>query len=366
MPNYPKMKIFDGYRRKCFHYEILDGLPVYRCWIYAGSSKSIVPRLLNYFSFVFTSFLTGLFRMGRFDFILCESPPIFLGISAYLLARTRGSQLIFNVSDLWPESAERLGLVTNRTLLKMTTRLEEFLYRHSALITGQTRGIVSNISSRFPAKRVIWLKNGIDPDALGKSFRAPDWRSKEGFGEQDLLLIYAGIMGHAQGLEVILQAANNLKGHPDIRFILVGDGPVLTSLMDMKRTLNLTHVYFFGNHPKTKVLPMIASSDAAIVPLKKLELFKGAIPSKIYETLALCKPIILGVEGEAKELFIDQGMAGWSFKPEDPESLSETIKYLYDNRDEMRLAGQRGFDLVRKDFNIEQIAGEFLRELEAL
>jgi len=366
MPNYPEMKIFDGYRGKCFHYEILDGLPVYRCWIYAGSSKSIVPRLLNYFSFVFTSFLTGIFRMGRFDFILCESPPLFLGISAYLISLFKGSKLIFNVSDLWPESAEKLGLVTNRTLLTLATKLEEFLYRKSILITGQTKGIVNNISGRFPSKRVIWLKNGIDPVEFGKTKIKMDWRSTAGFKEQDFLFIYAGIMGYAQGLEVILHAANILRNHRDIHFILVGDGPLLNSLEELKRTLNLDNVHFYRNRPKREVLPMIESADAAIVPLRRLELFKGAIPSKIYETLAMGKPILLGVEGEAKELFIEEGKSGWAFVPEDSNDLSEIIKYLSKNREEMKIAGERGSDLVRKKFNLDTIIGDFMKKLESL
>jgi len=366
MPNYPEMKIFDGYRGKCFHYEILDGLPVYRCWIFSGKSKSIITRLVNYFSFVITSLFSGIFRTRKTDFILCESPPLFLGISAYLISLFKGSKLIFNVSDLWPESAEKLGLVTNRTLLTLATKLEEFLYRKSILITGQTQGIVNNISGRFPSKSVIWLKNGIDPVEFGKTKIKMDWRSTAGFKEQDFLFIYAGIMGYAQGLEIILHAANILRNHRDIHFILVGDGPLLNSLEELKRTLNLDNVHFYRNRPKREVLPMIESADAAIVPLRRLELFKGAIPSKIYETLAMGKPILLGVEGEAKELFIEEGKSGWAFVPEDSNDLSEIIKYLSKNREEMKIAGERGSDLVSKKFNLDTIIGDFMKKLESL
>jgi len=106
MPNYPQMHIYDGYRGRCFKFENLDGIKIYRSWIYVSKKRSLFPRLLNYFSFVFSSFFTGWFRMHRFDFLLCESPPLFLGISAYLLKKLKHAKLIFNVSDLWPESAE--------------------------------------------------------------------------------------------------------------------------------------------------------------------------------------------------------------------------------------------------------------------
>lgn len=366
MPNYPKMKIFPEYRGRFFMFEKMEELPVFRCWIFTGTSKSIFLRLINYFSFIVTSLITGLFRIRQTDFILCESPPLFLGISAYLLSLFKRSKLIFNVSDLWPESAEKLGLVTNRALISLATSLEEFLYRKSILITGQTQGIVANISGRFPEKRVIWLKNGIDPDEFCKTKNKPDWRTTENFSDQDLLFVYAGIIGHAQGLEVILYTADILRNHLGIHFILVGDGPVLNSLDELKKTLNLTNVYFYSNRPKQEVLHMIESADAAIVPLRRLELFKGAIPSKIYETLALGKPILLGVEGEAKDIFIKEGQSGWAFVPEDPIDLSTIIKYLSNNRQEMKIAGERGYSLVSREFNLKIIVGAFLKELESL
>ena len=143
MPNYPEMSIHQAYRGKFFLTEEMGGLTIHRSWIYAGSSKAILPRLINYFSFVFTSLLCGIFRTGKFDYVFCESPPLFLGITAWLLSVFKGARLIFNVSDLWPESAEKLGLVKNRLMLSTAASLERFLYRKSFLVTGQTRGIVA-------------------------------------------------------------------------------------------------------------------------------------------------------------------------------------------------------------------------------
>ena len=153
MPNYPQMKIHDNYVGKFYSFEIMKGLKVYRSYIYVSKKKSIPFRLLNYFSFVISSLLVGLFKLEKYDYILCESPPLFLGISAFIVKTSKGSRMIFNVSDLWPESAEKLGLVTNKFFLRISSNLEKFLYQKSYFITGQTQGIVKNISSRFPQKK---------------------------------------------------------------------------------------------------------------------------------------------------------------------------------------------------------------------
>ncbi|MEI7500252.1 MAG: glycosyltransferase family 4 protein [Bacteroidota bacterium] len=363
MPNYPQMSVYQGYRRKFYCYEEIEGIPVHRCWIYAGSSKAIIPRLVNYFSFVKTSFLVGLFKIDRQDFVMCESPPLFLGISAWLLTKIKRAKLIFNVSDLWPESAEKLGLVTNSFLLKLSTLLEEFLYRHSIIVTGQTQGIVKNISGRFPAKRVFWLKNGVDIDELASIPVDLTWRAKNGFNDNDFLLLYAGIHGHAQGLEVILNAAKMVESQTHIKFILIGSGPTRDKLIAMKTEMNLTNVFFLDNRPKNEVVPVIHASDAALIPLRKLDLFKGAIPSKIFENLALRKPVILGIEGEAKELIIEKGRAGWTFEPENARDLSDKISFLDNNRPLLIEAGNNGYNFLCHEFNLDIVTDEFLNLL---
>ncbi|MCX6279623.1 MAG: glycosyltransferase family 4 protein [Bacteroidetes bacterium] len=364
MPNYPKMKIFDGYRRKFYYFETIEGIPVHRCWIYAGTSKAILLRLINYFSFVKTSFLIGLFKIGRQDLIFCESPPLFLGISAWLLTKFKRAQLIFNVSDLWPESAEKLGLVTNRSLLNLSTYLEEFLYRHSVIISGQTQGIVKNISSRFPEKPVLWLKNGADSREINNIVPNPAWRETNGFKADDFILVYAGIIGHAQGLEVILNAARLLKSINEVKFLLVGSGPVRDKLMAMKEEYGLSNVIFVENCPKPEVIRIIHATDATVIPLRRLDLFKGAIPSKIFENLALRKPILLGVEGEAKEIFIDKGKAGWAFEPESASELANLIRYLSQNKHLLSQYGENGYQLLLKEFDLDIIAAGFLAAIQ--
>ncbi len=359
MPNYPQMKIHDGYKGKFYAYEEMDGLKVYRSWIYVTTSKGIVKRLLNYFSFVKSSAWVGLFKVGKVDYILCESPPLFLGMTAYFLKKIKGAKLIFNVSDLWPESAEKLGLVTNRFFLNSATKLEEFLYRKSELISGQTQGICKNISSRFPDKKVYWLPNGVDLSYYNVGTITTNWREVNGFSKDDFLLLYAGIIGHAQGLEVILNAANNMKEHSAIKFVLLGNGPEKEKLLSMKSDLNLSNVLFFDAVTKKEMPSIVAAADVAVIPLKKLDLFKGAIPSKIFENLAMKKPILLGVEGEAKDLFIDEGKCGLAFIPEDANDLKLKTIELFANRSKLSELGENGFRYVESKFTRDKIANEF-------
>lgn len=366
MPNYPHMRIMEGYRGKCRKSEVIDGIPVIRSWIYTKTSKSIFHRLLNYFSFVFTSFFAGWFRAGRVDYIFCESPPLFLGISAFLLSKLKRADMIFNVSDLWPESAEKLGLIRSRFLLGISTRLEELLYKKSVLITGQTRGIVNNIVGRFPAKAVSWLPNGAELSYYSPEKYSGNWRIDNGFKQEDFLVFYGGILGHAQGLEVILKAAVRLKDHQDIKFVIMGDGPLKDELTQMRKENDLESVYFYETVPKTDMPDVLASINLSVIPLKKLELFRGAIPSKIFESLAMKKPILLGVEGEAKALFIDEGNCGLSFEPEDDADLAEKVMISYQDKQLMNVLGDNARAYAEQKFDRNKIADNFFNELNSM
>lgn len=364
MPNYPHMKIAEGYHGKWRVEEQIDGVPVTRCWIYVPQSKSIVPRLLNYFSFVFSAFWIGCFRMKRSDFLICESPPLFLGITAYLLSRLKRTPMIFNVSDLWPESAEKLGLVRNKLLLRMSTALEEFLYRKSILIMGQTQGIVQNIKSRLPRKEVYWLPNGVDISLYDPKQITAQERVVHGLKNTDKVFFYGGIIGHAQGLDVILKAARLLQHHSDIKFVLLGEGPEKERLQQLRTEWTLDNVIFIDAIPKTLMPSFVAMIDCAILPLRKLDLFKGAIPSKVFENLAMEKPVLLGIDGEAKTLFIDEAKAGLYFEPENEQALADAVLFMSQNADESMKLGKRGREYVSEKFERNKIALALYRKLD--
>ena len=360
MPNYPKMRVFDDYRGKMAYTETIDGIAVRRSWIYVSRRKSIIPRLLNYFSFALTSGISGL-RMRRSDYLLCESPPLFLGLSAWVLARRMGARLIFNVSDLWPETAEKLGIVGDGVMLRASYRLEAWIYRRSYLVTGQTQGIVQAIARRFPNVPVFWLPNGVDEDVVADVRPDTSWRQKYGLAGKKIFM-YAGILGHAQGLEVIIKAAAQLRNRCDLAFVIVGDGPLSEELQVLNRSLR-AGVVFIPNTTKRVVMGMVIDVYAYIVVLKKLDLFKGAIPSKLFDPLAFGVPILLGVEGEAKDLFITAGCAGIAFEPENEGELAEAIMRIARDPDERDQMGRNGLAYVGKHFNRRRIAAQLISRM---
>ena len=366
MPNYPSMEIHQGYKGRWYLEEEIDGVDVKRAAIFVTKDKGIVKRLLNYFSFVFTSLIVGLFKVNKkYDAILVESPPLFLGISAYLLSRIKRTKLIFNVSDLWPESAEKLDLVRNKTALNLAYKLEAFLYKQSTLVTGQTQGIVKDIKERFPNTSVFWLPNGVDIQLFDSSkYEFGIWRKKVGYQANDVVLLYAGILGHAQGLEVILKAAELVKEEKHIHFAFLGSGPEKDNLLALKEEFGLENVRFHDLVPKSEIPQIVRDVDFALVPLKKLPLFLGAIPSKIFENLAMKTPIILGVDGEARELFIEEGDAGFYFEPENDKELAKIVKQIASNSTLAAEKAENARKYVSYKFDRQKIADRFLKELK--
>lgn len=362
LPNYPKNEIYPEYRQKFSMRETIDGVHVYRIWIFVSRSRSVLSRLLNYFSFVITSFFRLLF-LPKADYLICESPPLFLGFTAVVISWLKGSRLVFNVSDLWPESAEKLHIISSKPLISLAYALEKWIYKNSYLISGQTKGIVESIATRFPSKKVIWFPNGVDFDFFEGEHENFLWRKALDIKETDFVLLYAGIIGHAQGLDVMLRAAELLKDNA-VKFVIVGDGPEKDSLLRLAAARNLKNVLFQPNIEKTKIPSLIKACNAYIVPLKKLDLFKGAIPSKLFEPLALKRPILLGVDGEARQLFIEEGKAGLYFEPENADELADLIKQLVANPSLAATLGDQGQLYVKDNFDRERIHGNFLLHLE--
>lgn len=350
MPNYPKGRIFDEYKNLRYMTEEIDGIKIIRTSIYATKSSSFTKRLMNYLSFTISSVTRGVWHIDKPDVIITESPPLFLGYSGYLLSRLKGAKYVFNVSDLWPESAVKLGVLHNKQLIKMSTWLEEFCYKKAHLITGQTQGIVDNIKSRIKEKeKVNLITNGVDTELFKRENRNEELRKQWGI-DGKFALCYAGIHGLAQGLEVIINTADILKEQKDIRFVFIGDGPEKEKLIKMKDEYGLDNVLFFPMQPKKEMPAIIASMDATIIPLKKLDLFKGALPSKMFEALSSELPIILAVEGEAKNL-MESAKAGICVEPENAAQIADAVMELYNNEDYCKELGKNGRKYVMEHYS---------------
>lgn len=358
MPNYPKGKIYEGYKRKLICKEEIEGLKIIRTWIYATPNKGFIARLGNYFSFTLTSLLFGIFLVGVQDVVITESPPLFLGFSGYMLSKFKRAKFVFNVSDLWPESAVKLGVLNNKLMINLSTHLEEFCYRKANLISCQTRGIVNNIVNRgFSPNKVRLVTNGVNLNFFNKENECKEFRSTIS-DNNDFLVYYAGLLGLAQGLGVIIEVARELKKYKNIRFFLIGDGPEKNKLIELAQSYQLENVKFLPLQKKQDMPRIVASMDATIIPLKKLELFKGAVPSKMYEALASSIPVILAIDGEARQMILD-AEAGICVEPENVEEIKNAVLKLYNDRNLCTMLGENGRKFVTENYSREEITRKF-------
>ncbi len=361
MPNYPRGEIFEEYRGKKIVKETLDDINIIRTGIYATKSKDFTKRLRNYLSFTWTSVAKGARHIPNQDFVITESPPLFLGWSGYVLAKLKKAKFIFNVSDLWPESAVKLDVLHNEAMIKASTWLEEFCYKKAAAVTCQTRGIVDNIVGRgFDSKKVHLITNGVDTEFFKRENRSEVLRENIGI-KNKFAVVYAGIHGIAQGLEVVINAAEILKNYKDIQIVFIGEGPEKPMLKEMVKEKKLNNITFLPMQSKKDMPKIIASMDATVVPLKRLDLFKGALPSKMFEALSSELPIVLAVEGEAEELINNAG-AGIVVEPENEKAIAKAVLDLYKDENLRRSLGKNGRAYVKEHFSREAIT----RKLEKI
>lgn len=366
MPNYPKTEVYDGYQGKTYLKEQDGNLTIHRSWIYVSKSKGVVPRLLNYFSFVFTALWIGLFKIKKHNVIICESPPLFLGITAMLLKLFKGSKLVFNVSDLWPESAEKLNIINNKFLLGISYKLEKLIYKQSNLVSGQTQGIISNINQRFPGVPTHLIRNGIDTKQFNIRGNGQSFRAKHQIPEDAFVVAYAGIIGHAQGLEIITEAAKQLLQEKNIVFMMVGDGPVKNDLLKIAQQHQLNNITFVNSVPRKEMPDVIDACDCYVTPLRKNDLFLGAIPSKIFEPLYFSKPVLLGVDGEAKQLFVEEGKCALYFEPENANELVASIKKIFQDKALYKVLGENGHHYVATYFDRRKLAEQFWSRIKQI
>ncbi len=359
MPNYPTGRIHPGYGG-VLRREVRNGVRVIRTVIFPTQKADFLRRLSSYFSFAFASAAVGSVCLEPADYLIVESPPLFLGLAGAWLSWLKRCPMIFNVSDLWPESAVRLGVLRpGGPAYRLSVWLERFCYRRAALVTGQTRAIVGDIASRFPWCRTYHLSNGVD----GHVFH-PDRRTaaaRAALGPPDACIaFYAGLHGLAQGLDRVLEAAVALRDTP-LRFVLMGDGPTKADLVRQARERGLTNVTFLDARPTCEVPPLLAAADIVVVPL--VIHLPGATPSKLYEAMASSRPVVLVAEGEPAAIVREQE-AGLVVTPGDAAALAHALRRLCGDRALRERLGVNGRRAAERSFNQAEIDERFVDFLE--
>ncbi len=363
MPNYPKGEVFQEYAGKLFCREEIDSIKVVRSWIFASRTKSTIPQLISYFSFVFSSLFAGLFLCGRTDLVICESPPLFLGFTALKLKYLKRAKMIMNISDLWPESAVQLGIIGPGMALRILEAFERLLYKESMIVSCQTEGIASGVRKSCPAADAFLFPNGVDLDMFGPVEPSAKLKKKLEFPEEYFVVGYGGNHGRSQALSQVLAAADKLRNEK-IFFALTGDGPEKDELVKKALEMKLDNLRFYPACRREEMSTVQALWDLALVPLKNIELFDGARPSKMFELMAGEIPFIFCGKGEGADLAVESGCA-IAVPPEDAEKLAGAIKRLAAMKPvERKAMGKAGHDFVSSKFNREKIAADFMAKIE--
>jgi colanic acid biosynthesis glycosyl transferase WcaI len=343
VPNHPSGIIPPEYRGKLVERSRLEGIDVIRVWVKASPIKSFRNRMLFYLTYMFNASLAGLLlARGRYDLIYASSPPLFVGGAALAVSYLRRIRMLFEVRDLWPESAVALGELSNRRAVAWATRLEEACYRRAVAIVVVTEGIRQRLLQRgLPESKLHLVPNGANVDV----FRfAPHERvrlRRELGLEEKFVVIYAGIHGVAQGLETLLEAARQLQPDAQVHFLLVGDGPKKAEIASLAAEWKLSNLTLMDEQPRLAIPALLSAADASVIPLRKLEIFKGALPSKMFDGWACERPVLLSVDGEARQVMEAAG-GGIFVNPQDADALVQAILELRDNPELGRQMGLRG------------------------
>ena len=362
LPNYPGTEILPEYVGKENTIEEIDGVRVARVGLYVPKKKTFNRRVANYLSFAWAARRQGPRLLSRSDILISESPPLLLCLAGRYLAKRLGAMLVTNVSDLWPRSVLELGMMSRGPLYWAAERLESWMYRGSDLITAQTQGIADDIKSRFPGKPVALFPNGVDLSAYSKSVDREAVRARFGWKAGTWVLGYTGVLGHAQALGQVLDAARRIQadGTDSVHFALFGDGPVKEHLEKRIRDESIDSVCVYPVQPHELIPEIQAAFDGGIVPLAAGKLFEGSRPSKMFEIMASGRPVVLCACGEAAESLhlAEGGPAGVVVAPEDPEALAVSIQALCSSPETAESMGRQGKKVVKHFFDREIIAKE--------
>ena len=339
------------------------GVRVIRTASTASLHKSIIRRVFAFISFMTASFFIGL-GVKNVDVVWGTSPPIFQGITAWLLARLKRVPFLFEVRDLWPQFAIAVGVLKNPILIKLSLWLERFLYRRAAVVMVNSPGYVHHVMERG-ARRVELVPNGADPEMFDPAENGSVFRSRHNLADK-FVVLYAGAHGLSNDLGVVLESALILsKTNPGVMLVLLGDGKEKPALQKQASGMDLHNVLFLPPIPKMEMPTALAGADACLAILKPLEEYKTTYPNKVFDYMAAGRPIALAIDGVIRDV-VERAGCGVFAQPGDPAALAEAVKKLAADPDRSRTMGLAGRKYLEENFNRTVIAEKILDILNSL
>ena len=333
-----------------------DGLiTIYRTYTYPALHKSFIHRIFSFVSFMLSSFFKSL-SIREVDLVWGTSPPIFQSFTAWLVARLKHRPFILEIRDLWPAFAIAVGVLKNKTLIKLSSWLEKFLYKHADRIIVNSPGFIQHIQSKG-GRNIFLVPNGADLSQFKKvqknardSF--PQWIGK-------YVVLYTGAHGMSNDLEIVLQSAKLLEKLEDIHFVLLGDGKEKPYLIQKAHELGLNNLEFLDPLPKSQMPSVIAAVDSCLAILKPIEMYKTTYPNKVFDYMASGKPIVLAIDGVIREV-VEKADCGVFCQPGDPQKMVKAILMLYNNKNGAVKKGINGQVYLARHFDRAKIAQYFL------
>jgi len=356
-PNHPRGEVYPGYRNRLFQTEQMDGIRVVRVLTYVTANEGIIKRTFNFILFFIMSVLAAPF-LPRCDRVVSTSPQFFAGLAGYAVSRLKRAPWVLEIRDLWPESILSVGAISNPLAIRLLEGLEAFAYRKADAIVSVTDAFKPHIEARGGDGKVTVIKNGVDLSLFSAIPRDEEFAEQLGV-DGKFVAAYVGTHGMAHGLDTILDAAQRLDQGSNVVFLLVGEGSEKRRLEEKRDALGLTNVIMLGQQPKDAMPRIWSIADVSLVVLRKLDLFTTVIPSKIFESMAMGKPIVLGVLGESRSI-VEQAEAGVGIEPEDAGALARELQRMASDHAFYARMAENGPVYVRKHFDRRKLALEYL------
>jgi glycosyltransferase involved in cell wall biosynthesis len=365
-PNHPTGIVPEEYRGRLFMKEFIDGIQIWRHWLYATPNEGFLKKTFAHISFMVTLILFSLFRGERPDVLIVSSPNFFSVISTYVMSRIRRVPYIFEVRDLWPGIFIELGVLKNRYLIRFLEIIELFLYRHAAAVVPVTKGFADDIINRgILSNRVEVITNGADLETFTPDGANSELRRELNLPLDAFIILYIGAHGISHGLHSVIDAAELMKNDDKVHFLFVGEGAEKVKLISLAQKKQLRNVTFIKGQFRKKVIDFYHLADACIVPLKNIPGLGNFIPSKMFEIMACGRTIIASLHGEAARILTRSGSAV-VIPPEDPNAIVRVIENLRNDPENYRCMGVAGRKFVEKYYDRKFLAKRYLTLLSRI
>ena len=369
MMHYNGKEKLPEYKGKYFVKKQQGAVTVLRCHVSEAYNKSFVGRLWGYFSFMFSSLYAGLFKTkGKFDVVIVTSPPLFVGVSGYLISRLRRMPFVFEVRDLWPESAIDTGVLTNKLVIKLAYWVEAFIYKRATLVNVLTPAFYTALRDKkhIPAARLIQISNAADfslSEKLLNEFDRTAFR-KEHKLDGHFVITYVGAHGVANYLEQLLDAGVALAD-TNVLFLLIGQGMEKDKLKKNAEDRHITNVRFLDSVPKAEVFRYILASEMGASVLKRVDTFKTVYSNKTFDYMSCKRPILMAIDGVSREL-VEAAGAGVYVEPENIAEYDRIIRTYLNDPDRIVREGESGYRFAQENFDREVLANKYLGHISSI